>query len=121
MAAGILAGLENSTNPKNNSEIYDPAVYLLYPTYRPQLEPKVDVIFVHGILGIFWTYLRNNYLKKKIIFDFKISGEPFVTWRQRDQIEDLEKNNTKDVNILDSNTTGNFVYNIFFQYNLAFI
>lgn len=52
LAAGVLAGLENSTNRNNNSEIYDPAVYLLYPTYRPQLEPKIDVIFIHGILGI---------------------------------------------------------------------
>ncbi|XP_077295276.1 protein SERAC1 [Arctopsyche grandis] len=76
MAAGILAGLENGTVEETaTKEIYDPSVYLLHPTYRPKLPPKIDVVFIHGLLG-----------------------EPFVTWRQRDQIDGDVNNSEQNTN-----------------------
>ncbi|XP_043278487.1 protein SERAC1 isoform X2 [Venturia canescens] len=57
-ASRALANLDTDENP---NEKYPRRVYLLHPQHRVTNSPKLDVIFIHGLLG-----------------------GVFVTWRQRD-------------------------------------
>lgn len=58
-AVRALANLDVDDNP---SEKYHRRIYLLHPQHRDLGTPKLDVVFIHGLLG-----------------------GVFVTWRQRDR------------------------------------
>ncbi|XP_044762041.1 protein SERAC1 isoform X3 [Coccinella septempunctata] len=54
-AARALANLENK------EELYKRHLYLLHPSYAGCKEPKVDVVFVHGLLGgVFFTWRQRT-------------------------------------------------------------
>ncbi|XP_033221806.1 protein SERAC1 isoform X2 [Belonocnema kinseyi] len=61
LAAPAARALANLDVDDNKGEIYPPRIYPLYPLHRIQAERKMDIIFIHGLLG-----------------------GVFVTWRQRD-------------------------------------
>lgn len=54
-AARALANLQNE------EESYKRHLYLLYPNYVGNKKPKVDVVFVHGLLGgVFFTWRQRT-------------------------------------------------------------
>ncbi|KAK0085773.1 hypothetical protein PV326_005798 [Microctonus aethiopoides] len=61
LAAPAARALANLDLDANNNEKFPRRIYLLHPMHRVQRSPKLDVIFIHGLLG-----------------------GVFVTWRQRD-------------------------------------
>ncbi|XP_045460530.1 protein SERAC1 isoform X3 [Harmonia axyridis] len=49
------------SNLENNEELYKKYLYLLHPSYVGSKKPKVDVVFVHGLLGgVFFTWRQRT-------------------------------------------------------------
>lgn len=49
------------SNLENNEESYKKYLYLLHPSYVGSKKPKVDVVFVHGLLGgVFFTWRQRT-------------------------------------------------------------
>lgn len=70
-SARALANLDTDTNDNN---IYSRRIYLLHPMYRDKCQKKIDICFIHGLLG-----------------------GVFVTWRQRDNKNKLNSNNLSEI------------------------
>ncbi|EGI57699.1 Protein SERAC1 [Acromyrmex echinatior] len=80
LSAQAISALVNLDTNENEKEKYPQNVYLLHPLHRIHAAIKMDVIFLHGLLG-----------------------GVFVTWRQRDI--DTSALGVVDDNILVENTT----------------
>lgn len=61
LAAPASRALANLDSDDNSNEKYSQRIYPLYPLHRVSFKTKMDVVFIHGLLG-----------------------GVFVTWRQRD-------------------------------------
>lgn len=61
LSAQAISALANLDTDGNEGAKYSQRVYLLHPLYRVHAATKMDVVFLHGLLGGI-----------------------FVTWRQRD-------------------------------------
>ncbi|XP_012284390.2 protein SERAC1 [Orussus abietinus] len=61
LSATAARALANLDAEDDHNEKYPTRIYLLHPLYRDEMSKKLDVIFVHGLLG-----------------------GVFITWRQRD-------------------------------------
>ncbi|KAL3278703.1 hypothetical protein HHI36_016237 [Cryptolaemus montrouzieri] len=105
-------------NLGNNIEFYKRHVYLLHPSYIGNKDPKVDVVFVHGLLGgVFFTWRQRTKtdisigllesisqtlhmpgIRKKISKKFK-SSEPHTMQYIQDFEED-DLNEVKDFEVV---------------------
>lgn len=62
LSAQAISALANLDTDGNDKAKYPQSVYLLYPLHRVHATTKMDVVFLHGLLG-----------------------GVFITWRQRDE------------------------------------
>ncbi|XP_022905286.1 protein SERAC1 isoform X2 [Onthophagus taurus] len=71
--------LANLDADDKNRVIYQRGVYSLYPTMRSNEQAKVDVIFIHGLLGgVFYTWRQRNQADQTLGIFESLTGEPEI-------------------------------------------
>lgn len=76
--------LSNLDSDDPRSFTYSAKVYPLHPLHRFKHNPDLDIVFIHGILGITICFcIINQNIFLNLIY--MLIGGVFVTWRQKDR------------------------------------
>jgi len=61
LSAQAICALANLDRNENEDEKYSQSIYLLHPSHRAHVTTKMDVVFLHGLLGsVFVTWRQRN-------------------------------------------------------------